>query len=100
MHLEPVSDLPGRAPHLEAVPNVLDCVVGDAPVDLLVDLPEQGESDFFIDSLLVRIHRCFWWTVLAPWEFEFPFPGSLISTFLEEHGTFNTSCVFSGRLVL
>jgi len=23
-----------------------------------------------------------WWTGLAPWEFEFPFPGSLISTFL------------------
>ena len=23
------------------------------------------------------------WTVLAPWEFEFPFPGSLTSTFLE-----------------
>ena len=26
--------------------------------------------------------RCFWWTGLAPWEFEFPFPCSLISTFL------------------
>ena len=24
------------------------------------------------------------WTGLAPWEFEFPFPGSLISTFLKE----------------
>ena len=24
----------------------------------------------------------FWWTGLAPWEFEFLFPGSLISTFL------------------
>jgi len=23
------------------------------------------------------------WTGLAPWGFEFPFPGSLISTFLE-----------------
>ena len=23
-----------------------------------------------------------WWTGLAPWEFEFPFPGSLTSTFL------------------
>jgi len=41
------------------------------------------EREFFIDNLLVRIHRCFWWTVLAPWELEFPFPGSLISTFLE-----------------
>ena len=24
-----------------------------------------------------------WWTGLAPWEVEFPFPGSLISTLLE-----------------
>ena len=40
------------------------------------------EREFFIDNLLVRIHRCFWWTGLAPWEFEFLFPGSLISTFL------------------
>ena len=23
-----------------------------------------------------------WWTGLAPWEFEFPFPGSLVYTFL------------------
>jgi hypothetical protein len=42
------------------------------------------EREFFIDNLLVRIHRCFWWTGLAPWEFEFPFPGSLISTFLDD----------------
>ena len=40
------------------------------------------EREFFIDSLLVRVHRCFWCTGLAPWEFESPFPGSLISTFL------------------
>ena len=33
-------------------------------------------------NLLVRVHRCFWYTGLAPWEFESPFPGSLISTFL------------------
>ena len=35
--------------------------------------------------LLVRIHfiiEMIWWTGLAPWEFEFPFPGSLTSTFL------------------
>jgi len=39
----------------------------------------------FIDNLLVRIHfiiGLIWWTGLAPWEFEFPFPGSLISTVL------------------
>jgi len=38
-----------------------------------------------IDNLLVRIHfivDMIWWTGLAPWVFEFPFPGSLISTFL------------------
>ena len=34
------------------------------------------KREFFIDNLLVR------WTGLAPWEFEFPFPGSLTSTFL------------------
>ena len=42
----------------------------------------QREREFFIDNLLVRVHRCFWCTGLAPWEFESPFPGSLISTFL------------------
>jgi len=39
---------------------------------------------FCIDNLLVRIHFIIVmirWTGLAPWEFEFPFPGSLISTF-------------------
>ena len=44
--------------------------------------PERG---FFIDDLLVRIHYIIVmikWTGLAPWEFEFPFPGSLTSTFL------------------
>ena len=53
--------------------------------------PEAGshaahrEREFFIDNLLVRIHRIIVmirWTCLAPWEFEFPFPGSLTSTFL------------------
>jgi len=43
------------------------------------------ERDFFIDNLLVRIHfiiEMIWWTGLAPWEFESPFPGSLTYTFL------------------
>ena len=42
------------------------------------------EREFFIDNLLVRIHFIIVmirWTGLAPWEFEFPFPGSLTSTF-------------------
>jgi len=45
----------------------------------------QREREFFIDNLLVRIQfiiEMVWWTGLAPWEFEFPFPGSLISTCL------------------
>ena len=43
------------------------------------------EREFFIDNLLVRIHFIIVmirWTGLVPWEFEFPFPGSLTSTFL------------------
>ena len=43
------------------------------------------EIKFFIDNLLVRnvfIIVMMSWTGLAPWEFEFPFPGSLTSTFL------------------
>jgi len=49
---------------------------------------EQGrEREFFIDNFLVRIYFIIVmirWTGLAPWEFEFPFPGSLTSTFLEQ----------------
>jgi len=42
------------------------------------------EREFFLDNLLVRIHFIIVmirWTGLAPWGFEFPFPGSLASTF-------------------
>ena len=45
----------------------------------------QREREFFIDNLLVRIQFIIVmirWTGLAPWGFEFPFPGSLTSTFL------------------
>jgi len=48
-------------------------------------VPRSIEREFFIDNLLVRIHFIIVmirWTGLAPWEFEFPFPGSLTSTFL------------------
>ena len=44
------------------------------------------EREFFIDNLLDRIHFIIvmiGWTGLAPWEFEFPSPGSLTSTFLD-----------------
>jgi len=44
------------------------------------------EREFFIGNLLVRIHLIIVmirWAGLAPWEFEFPFPGCLTSTFLQ-----------------
>ena len=47
--------------------------------------PGHPERDSFIDNRLVRIHFIIVMirrTGLAPWEFEFPFPGSLTSTFL------------------
>jgi len=49
----------------------------------------RRQREFFIDNLLVRIQCSIHytivmikWTGLAPWEFDFPFPGSLTSTFL------------------
>ena len=48
-------------------------------------LPTPEEREFFIDNLLVRVHFIIVMTRLtglAPWEFEFPFPGRLTSTFL------------------
>jgi len=48
-------------------------------------VPGAPEREFFIDNLLVRILFIIVmirWTGLAPWEFEFPFPGSLTSTVL------------------
>jgi len=44
-----------------------------------------SEREFFIDNLLVRIQFIIVmirWTGLAPWEFEFSFPGSHTSIFL------------------
>ena len=54
-------------------------------VRLCWELEEPKGPKGFIDNLLVRIHHItvmIKWTGLAPWEFEFPFPGSLTSTFL------------------
>jgi len=53
------------------------------------DADLRGEREFFNDNLLVRVHFIIVmirWTGLAPWEFEFPFPGSLTSTFLDLRG--------------
>ena len=66
------------------------CPPGTNPPDQKCPRPaasRPGESEFFIDNLLVRIHCIIVmirWTGLAPWEFEFPFPGSLTSTFLAQ----------------
>jgi len=58
-----------------------------------------AHREFFSDKLLVRIHvyhRDNSVDGLAPWEFEFPFPASLTSTFLVSfRGTrFRTSLGF------
>jgi len=56
---------------------------------------EEMKRELFLDNLLVRIHHIFVvirWTGLAPWEFEFPCPGSLTSTFLKSGGL----CLASG----
>ena len=48
--------------------------------------------EFCINNLLVRIHviiTMIEWTGLAPWEFEFPFAGSLASTLLVVSRTFH-----------
>ena len=58
------------------------------------------EREFFIDNRLVRIHLIIVmsrWTGLAPWEFEFPLPGSLTSTFLESALHFER-CSFAIKL--
>ena len=53
---------------------------------ILLENAWWAERTFFIDNLMVRIHFIIVmirWTGLAPWEFEFPVPGSLTYTFLE-----------------
>ena len=61
-----------------------------------------GEKEFFHDYPLVRIHFIIVmirWTGLAPREFEFPFPGSLTSTFLVRGGTVRGPLTQVGLLV-
>ena len=51
---------------------------------MLTWLTRAEERDFFIHNLPVRIHffiEMIWWTGFTPWEFGFPVPGSLTSTF-------------------
>ena len=52
---------------------------------LLSGKRSQREEAFLIESILAQIHCIIVmtrWTGLAPWDFEFPFTGSLTSTFL------------------
>ena len=68
------------------VSNILENTRELAASELAAQVKER---EFFIDNLLVRIHFIIVmirWTGLAPWEFEFPFPGSLTSTFVPGEG--------------
>ena len=61
-----------------------------------------GEREFSIDNLLVRIHFIILmmrWTSIASWEFEFPFPGSLTSTFLFRTSEIIRSAVWRCALI-
>ena len=72
----------GATPHVTSQPHASACQYHP----LLPGAKLPKEREFFIDNLLVRIRFIIVmirWTGLAPWEFEFPFPGSFISTFLE-----------------
>jgi len=58
------------------------------------------DREFFIDNLLIRIHsiiEMIWWTGLVPRESEFPFPGSLKSTFLKV-GVTHVASLFSATM--
>ena len=58
------------------------------------------ERQFFFDNLLVRIHLIIEMILvdrLAPWEFEFPFPGSLISTVLKRKRNIQVAVVLLHR---
>ena len=57
------------------------------PKPLLKPFLPPLEGELYIDNLLARIHFVIVMisrTGLPPWQFEFPFPGSLTSTFLSQ----------------
>jgi len=60
-------------------------LAGELMAGMLMSAGEDGTIKWCDLHLLVRIHFIIvmiGWTGLAPWEVEFPFPGSLTSTFL------------------
>jgi len=78
----------------EGEDGALEGRVGEQPLALeplepLAPAPHvPRQREFFIDNLLVRIHFIIVmmrWTGIAPWEFEFPIPGSLTPTFPPRH---------------
>ena len=58
-----------------------------------------AKREFFIDNLLVRIHFII---VMIRWtgQFEFPFPGSLTSTFLAGHAGMSAEHSFADALTV
>ena len=76
---EPCTILQGSSLTQKVVEGIRGVARASSSSSLLTD------REFFIDNLLVRIHFInvmIRWTGLAPWEFEFPFPGSRTSTFI------------------
>ena len=65
--------------------------------------PHLPQREFLVVNLAVRIKfiiEMIWWTGLAPWEFEFPFPGSLLCTlFCLSLRCSNAVSVYSGSPV-
>ena len=75
----------GTPPREESIIFVQNKEQVELPVPGLNRLRVERERDFLIDNLLVRIHFIIVvmrWPGFVPWEFGFPFPGSLVSTFL------------------
>ena len=65
--------------------HLLEKVPAGTPGHQVEEGAGMKEREFFIDNLLVRFHfiiEMIRWTGLASWESEFPFLGSLTSTFL------------------
>ena len=65
---------------LERWPLRLHAVRARWPISLEREERENSLLTTNLSGSTSSCLRCFWWTGLAPWEFEFPFPCSLISS--------------------
>jgi len=108
LHMPGVCNIAELRKGLQSIAKMLECggkgspqgVGGTFPTSPDLAGPSHSSSasataasggEFFIDNLLVRVHFTIVmirWTGLAPGEVEFPFPGSLASTFLVICGAF------------